>query len=545
MQPSPSKWNTCANVTRVGEPAIREAEEECADGRLGADEARVSGEDEEAPRSLPARLRAAVAGAPVGLWPVVGLVVLYTWYFTRTTLRMHHGLATSTYDFALYDQGVWLLSRLDSPFVTLMGRNLLGDHSSFVLFLVVPLFWIAPGAGTLLFVQSLVIGAGAIPVYLYARRRLEGEALGVIAAAVYLLHPAVSWTNMEQFHPDAFLGLFVGFAIYGALEERWRVYAVSVVLSLMVKEDVSLVIVPLGIWVAIHRDVRKGLLTVAGSVAFMVVAMFVVMRSLIGVPTRNGWRIPFGGVSGIIETALRHPTRLADHFRSEGRPWYVWQMTFPLAYQFVRKPSVAAISALVLFTNILSTFWYQFQIEYHYSLVVVPGLVFGTVYALGTVPWEGRWNRGRSVLAVWLCSLIAAYTWSPLPMAVHQPTYWPPDHPVASAAREIVETIPADASVAAHYRLTPHLAHRSEIYQFPTPFRTVLYGVDLDDENQRLVDRAEAVDLLVLQVDKSPEAAADFEAVRSAFVLERSNEFWEVWRRDRTRPLPPLVLPTP
>ena len=137
--------------------------------------------------------------------------------------------------------------------------------------------------------------------------------------ATYLLHPAVGWTNLENFHPDAFLGVFVGFAIYAALERKWRLYAVFVVLSLLVKEDVSLVIVPLGIWVAIRRDRRIGLLTVFGSLAFMAVAMFVVMRSLIGVPTRNTWRIPFGGVGGLIDTTITNPTQLVEHLR-ERRP---------------------------------------------------------------------------------------------------------------------------------------------------------------------------------------------------------------------------------
>ena len=70
--------------------------------------------------------------------------------------------------------------------------------------------------------------------------------------------PGGGWTNRENFHPDAFLGVFVGFAIYGALERRWRLYAVFVVLALLVKEDVSLVLVPLGVWVAIKRDRRIG-----------------------------------------------------------------------------------------------------------------------------------------------------------------------------------------------------------------------------------------------------------------------------------------------
>ena len=115
---------------------------------------------------------------------------------------------------------------------------------------------------------------------------------------------------------------------------------------------------------------------------------------------------------------------------------------------------------------------------------------------------------------------------------------------MAIAAREIIADVPADAIVSAHFRMTPHLAHRTEIYQFPNPFRVVLYGNDISLENSRLVDRAERVEYLVLQVDKSPEDAADFERIRAAFTLVRANEYWELWRRDRSIPLPPLgVIP--
>jgi uncharacterized membrane protein len=477
-------------------------------------------------------------------WTMVLLVAAYTAYFTDRTLDIHHGLGTASYDSALYDQGIWLMSRFHAPFVTLMGRNLMGDHTSLILVLMVPIYWVAPSAGAMFFVQSLAIGSAAIPIYLYARRRLASEWLGVVMAAVYLLHPAVSWTNMENFHPDAFLGVFVAFAIYGALERKWGLYAVFVGLALLVKEDVSLVLVPLGAWVAIKRDRRIGLMTIGGSIAFMLLAMFVIMRSLIGVPTRNGWRIPFGGVSGFVETALRNPTRIADHFRSEGRPWYLWQMSSPLGLMFLRRPSVAAISALVLFTNVLSTYWYQFHVEYHYSLVAVPALVMGTTYALGAIPRFGGFNRARSLSAVAVCAVLAAYTWAPFPGAVRNPDHWPPDHPVAVAARDIIADVPADAIVSAHFRMTPHLAHRTEIYQFPNPFRVVLYGNDISLENSRLVDRAERVEYLVLQVDKSPEDAADFERIRAAFTLVRANEYWELWRRDRSIPLPPLgVIP--
>lgn len=477
---------------------------------------------------------------------LAGAVVIWTWYFTVRSLDIHHALGTATYDSALYDQGMWLLSRFDAPFVTLMGRNLFGDHTSFVLLFLVPLYWVAPGAWIMFTAQSAAIAAGAIPVFLYGRRRLGSEWFALVGAAAYLLHPAVGWTNLENFHPDAFLGVFVGFAIYGALERKWRLYVVFVVLSLMVKEDVSLVIVPLGIWVAIRRDRRIGLLTVFGSVAFMAVAMFVVMRSLIGVPTRNTWRIPFGGVGGLIDTAITNPTRLWRHLSADGRPWYLVQMTAPFAWLFARLPDVALISGLVLFTNILSTFWYQYQIDFHYGLIAVPALAIGTVHALGVmrehvVGVDGRAFRfpARVVAIVVLAgaTLVTSYMWAPLPWGRTGLYYGDRDNVYAANARPLLEQIPPDAVVSANYRLTPHLAYRREIYQFPVPFRVLLYGPDASREGERLEDRSERVQYVMLPTSLDPPLDAAWAEIEHAFVEVDRNEVWILYERDPTIPL--------
>jgi uncharacterized membrane protein len=476
-----------------------------------------------APRAVLDRLAATTPSQ----WGLVAIITAHTWYFTRTTLDIHHGLGTSAYDYGLYDQGVWLLSRFEAPFVTLMGRNLFGDHTSFILLLLVPVYWVFPSAGALLFTQSLVIGLGAVPVFLYARRRLGSERVALLLAGCYLLHPAVGWTNMENFHPDAFLGVLVGAAIYCALERHWRAYAVFVVLSLLVKEDASLVIVPLGVWVALRRDRRIGLLTVLGSLAFMLVAMFVVMRSLIGVPTRNTWRIPFGGPSGFLQAVVERPGAVVEHFRSDGRPWYLWQMTAPFAWVFARLPDVALISSVVLATNMLSTFWYQYQVQYHYSLVAVPALALGTVHALGVV--RSRWQP-RLVAAVVATSVWAAFLWGPMSWARQPPPYWPPSHPVAVDARDIIRDVPDGAVVSAFHSLTAHLARREQIYMFPTPFRAVLYGPGTELEGQRL-PAADEVEFVVLPVDRDVQLELDWREVNSEFELVRANDWWELYRR--------------
>ena len=460
-------------------------------------------------------------------WGLVAFVAAYTTYFTSTTLEVHHGLGTSAYDFGLYDQGVWLMSQFKAPFVTLMGRNLLGDHTSFILVFLVPLYWIWPSAGVLFFTQSLFIALGAVPVFLLARKLLLHEGFALALAACYLLHPAVGWTNRENFHPDSYLAVFVGFAIYAAVDRRWRMYAVFVVLALLVKEDASLVLVPLGIWVAVKRDRKIGLLSIFGCVSVMLLAMFVVMRSLIGVPTRNTWRIPFGGPTGVLKTIFTHPRRLWDHYWADHRWFYFWQMTFPMLYTFVAAPSIALISLLVLGTNMLSTFWYQYQLQYHYALVAVPAIVMGTVYAISKVR-EPR--RMALVVAVTLNTVWACWAWGSLPFSRNVPYFWPANHPVAVDAREIIADIPADAVVSAQYSVTAHLDHREEIYMFPTPFSASLYGPD-DSLGGQTLPAAERVEFVVLPMTMEADNEAIWQRFASEFTLVEQNEWWRLYQR--------------
>jgi uncharacterized membrane protein len=192
-------------------------------------------------------------GTSLAEWALLAALAVYIWYFTRLSMRVHQGLGTSAFDLGLYDQGMWLMSRLKAPFVTLMGRNLFGDHTSFILLPLVPLYWVHAGPGALFLLQSAAMAAGAIPVFLYARRRLRNEAVSLLLAVGFLVNPALNWANLEGFHPDAFLSVFLAFAIYAALTDRWRMYLVLVVLVALVKEDTWLVLIPLGAWVAWRR----------------------------------------------------------------------------------------------------------------------------------------------------------------------------------------------------------------------------------------------------------------------------------------------------
>ena len=446
---------------------------------------------------------------------------------TRLQWDIHRGLGTSSFDVGLYDQGIWLLSRFDAPFVTLMGRNMFGDHASLILFFVAPLYWIWPGTETLLALQSFVVAAGALPIYFFARRHLESAALGCAFAAVWLVNPAVNGTIFENYHPDSFLGLFVPVAIVAALTKRWRWYWVAVILSLLVKEDVVLVIVPLGAMLAIRGETRRGILTVGAAVSAALLGMFVLMKNLIGVPTRNGWRIPFGGFTGFIKESFTNPTNVIRYLSSEGRLMYWWKMFAPFAMLSLLAPEVAIISVLVLVGNTVSNFWYQFHIEYHYSLVAVPALLIATVVGVGRL---GVGMRRALVAVVLVSSLWSASLWSYVPFRLDEYPHWGSEHPVAMAAEEMYSKIPSNAKISVFHSTAPHLAHRKEIYQFPNPFRIVMYGPDTSNEGQRN-PLADGIEYVLLPRFLDGENLKDWEAVSADFYEYKANSHWQLFAR--------------
>ena len=458
------------------------------------------------------------------VWTVVAL---YATYFSVRTVGVHRGLGTSAYDFALYDQGIWLISRGDTPFVTLMGRNLFGDHSSFILLLLVPFYWVISSTSLLFVVQSIAIALGALPVYYFSKSCMRSEGLGALMAVLYLVHPAIGWTNLENFHPDSMLGVLVATAIWAAHSKRWRWYWAAVALALLVKEDVAFVLVPLGVWVGVYHHRRFGLITSLVSLATMAVMFLVVMRGLTGVTFRNSWRVPFGGIGGFFATLVTKPLVFARYIASEERPMYVWQMLSPMAFVFAYRPALALVGVVMLASNVVSTFWYQHHIHYHYSLIIVPCIVMGSAWALGKM---SRNVMNASVVLVATASFLTAFLWSPLPLSLSTTQHWTAQSAPVVAAREALEFVPGDVSVAAYHSVSAHLARRVEIYSFPNPFQRSLYGPDVFAKGDRL-PQAETVEYVILPLTLDADANAIWQAEVSRFSVVFSNAWWVVYQR--------------
>ena len=460
--------------------------------------------------------------------PVAAAIALYFLRFALLSVQVQDGYGAPGYDMGIFDQGVWLLSRFHTPFVTVMGRDLFGDHTSFILLLAVPLYWIWPEAQTLLVLQSLLLALAAVPIYLLAWRRLRSIPLATALALSYLLNPALQNGNLEQFHPESFLALFIAVGIYAALEWKRGLLVASVVGCLLVKEDTALLVIPLAVWVAWQRDRRWGLALLGLAATYMVVAYEVVIRLVLGTASFYANRIPFGGPDGLAAAPVAHPGRFWSYVASGSRPFYTWQMGWSFGWAFLIAPEIAAIGVLTFAENVLSAFPYMQQILYHYSLPLVPVLAMGTVFAVTQLSSP----RLRRAATAWVATsaVSACALWGLAPFS-RNPTYphSAPDSPAVRAVNQALRAVPPDAAVSASFAYVSHLDHRVYCYQWPTPFRATYWG--RYTQEGRTLPGASRVQYLVIPALRSMDDEAAFEPISGEFRLVAAGGGVEVYKR--------------
>jgi uncharacterized membrane protein len=478
------------------------------------------------PRGWQARRVVAAGKAVLPYLPVAVLIVAYALRFGLLSVQVYDGYGSPGFDMAIPDQGIWLLSRFHEPFSTVMGRDFFADHTSLIFLLVVPLYWIVPRAQTLLVLQSCLIAVAAIPIFLLARRRVGGTLLPTLLAAAYLLNPALQNGNLEQVHVECFTVFFVSLAVYAAVESKGRLLAIAAIGLLLCKEDAALLVVPLAIWVFWRRNRRWGVYLFAGAATAAVVASGFIY-AVLGQLTAHGGRLPFGGVGGTVRTLFLRPGRMYDFLKSEGRPFYVWQMLSSAGLVFLLAPEIAALGLLVLAVNVLSTFYYEHQILYHYSMPLVPVLALGTVFAIGTLSTTGRRYLASGVVVA--AAFTSCVFWGLAPFSRQSYPHTDPHSAQVAAIDSVLRLVPANAVVSAYYPYVAHLDHRTRIYQWPTPFRAEYWGL-YRQEGQRLPFAGE-IQYLVVPADLSPSDQEVMDLIAKQYVAIGQEGGVVVYRR--------------
>jgi uncharacterized membrane protein len=471
---------------------------------------------------------------------VILLAVAYLVLMGTLSLRRHQNLGTNALDLGYTDQAVWntLHGRpfrfstfldaaftLDIPIQQFKRPDvLLGYHVEPMLAVIAPLYLLHDGPETLLWLQTIGIALGAIPVYLIARRRFalrhapgakrqestssplwRGVApwLPVAFVLIYLLSPPLQAANLSDFHTVALSPALLLAAFYFLETDRPWGFVGFALLAALCKEEIGLLVAMLGLWAALKR--RRWVLglgvALAGS-GWSLLCFAFIMPYYNGLPgsaflvrySQFGASLP-----AILGNLVYRPDLFATWLRRLDVLHYLRDLWLSSGGLSILHPLAAAMALPAVAINVFSNSDWMRSGGAHYSASIVPFLVISAIYGVDWAAWaisqqvRGRLGQltrtaGNARVGDWavrqpLYGLVSVallglglavaltnrYERGVLPLSRRFLLEAVGEH--ARRAQPFIERVndlPPEVPVSVGSNLYPHVAHRQWVYLFPT-----------------------------------------------------------------------------
>jgi len=390
-------------------------------------------------------------------------------YGTHSVLRHLH-FGSNGYDLGIFDQAIWHYSNLETPTSTVRAvSNLLGDHFHPILITLAPLYKVWADPIVLLIAQAVLIAVSVFPVHRFARRRLEAVPALLIAAAYvsfWGIHSAVHF----DFHEVAFGPLLIALAIDYADRGRWWRFTIAALLMLLVKENMSVLLVFFGLWLLLRREWLRGTATAfAGVIAYLLVTRTVI-PALNDIEQFHYWSyFQLGAdLSDALVTIVTEPWVAVEVFVT---PFVKVTTTLLMFAAFAGLSLLSPIVVLAVpliserMFSVVAGLW---DTKGHYALTIAPVLAMSAADGLARLGRRLPAARRRPVILGLAGTALAAS----LTIALHFPltNLFDSDLYASSSrdrlTRKVLDRIPEHASVTAQNHFQPHLTHRDVIYTF-------------------------------------------------------------------------------
>ena len=344
------------------------------------------------------------------------------------------------------------------------SANYLTVHQEYGSLLFVPLYRLRPGAETLLWLEAVLAGLAAVPLYLLAARKL-GRGLAVWLGLAYLLTAQLHGALVVGFSWLHAVTLF-SFTLYYAVESgRHWLTGIALVLLLSVSELGPLNVFAYGLMLcASRRKVRLG-----------------VFLSLVALPliALNFWLLARGAANGETPALLATLSALCKN-----PAYFVWD----LARVSKLTPIFHALSPLcllpllefacwpllvpgLLFTSAASQYWPNSPSAFASALIWLPGCFLGLLVALEKrrTLGLGRAPLAAMILALSVTILSHSYNYGALlraegfggiPAETVRPTPWAQKR--YAALLSTLQPIATRASVATTPYLVSFVSNRAD-----------------------------------------------------------------------------------
>lgn len=424
---------------------------------------------------------------------VWAIAIAATIFFACSSLR--HALFQSTaFDLGIFDQAIYLLSQNQTPFSSLMGIHILGDHAAVIYYPLALLYKIYPDVHWLLLVQAVALSLGAWPSWSLARLAGLNQEESRAIALIYLLYPVVFNINLFDFHPEVIALPALLAAILAARLNKLVWFCTAILLVLSCKAVLSITVAAIGLWLFVcDKKQRFGAIALLLGVAWFLIASQKIIPYFSGSEVAGVGRYSYLGKSvlEIIINLILKPQLVLGKILSFDTFKYLFVLTLPVIWlllPFSRKINLKYLTALIpaiptLIINILSDLPFQRSLAYQYSVPIVPFLILAIIakeqgikntnilnQPLSSAPNTAKLQfKNIQIPQLWLGMQLpkAMIIWSLIIFLLlgeskdfilyaNRLDTW-------QATREAIAQVQPQSSILTDNRLAPHFAHRPTV----------------------------------------------------------------------------------
>ena len=181
--------------------------------------------------------------------PAAIVVVIGAWVMIYYSIVQWETMKqVPSWDLAIFSELAKAYSHFQAPIVPVKGDgyNLLGDHFHPILLLLGPIWRLFPTPLSLLITQDLLLAVSAWPLTRLAGR-LTNQWVGGALGLVYVLSWGMQGAVAAQFHEIAFAMPMLACASVAFVERRWVAVTAWSAPLVLVKEDMGLTVLMIGV----------------------------------------------------------------------------------------------------------------------------------------------------------------------------------------------------------------------------------------------------------------------------------------------------------
>ena len=415
--------------------------------------------------------------SPIAAGLTAVLAVSFFLLVSAWTVGRVYSFSTPTYDFGIFAQMFHSMKTTGLPITTVERDGALSHfavHVSPIYYLLLPFYILAPPPATLQVLQAAVLASAVIPLYLIGKHHGLPSLMRTALCALLLLYPAYAGGTSYDIHENAFLTPLILWLFYGLDRRSIPLTAVFAALTVMVKEDAAVYVAVIALWQLLKGILSKGrkweltagiALLVSALVYFFAVTAYL-SNSGDGVMTYRYNNFIYDGSSSlltVVKAVLLSPMKAVFECVDKEKLEFIGLTLLPLTGLplLTRRYERLVLLIPYILVNLMSDYRYQHDIFFQYTYGSTACLFYLVAVNLADMKKQGI---RVAALGLALCISATCFGAKIMPKAMQYPKQCKTYQSYYDKLRDVLDTVPEGASVAATTFYTTYLSQRDTLY---------------------------------------------------------------------------------